>query len=152
SVPRTLVEPDSERRTSQLVDAARPLRVELQARLDEPVIDVYAAAPTPGEAARLADAVVAGGNAFLEGLAAESGTDPRHRITLTRLGPPAVGSVGGRLGLGVTALALALALGLAALALRLARPPRAAAQGPRPKRAPNEHRRGGRARHGGARV
>jgi len=130
SIPRDLVEPDSERRASQLVDARRPLRVELQPRPGEPLIDVYAAAPTPAEAARLANAVVAGGNAFLERLAIDSGTGPRHRLAFVRLGPPATGAVGGRLGLGVTALALALALASAGLALHLARGPRPDAPAP----------------------
>jgi len=117
SVPRTLVEPDSELRSSQLATADRPYRLELQTRPGETVIDIYAVAPTAEDAGRLAAATVAGGNAFLAGLAADGGTTAEHQITLTGLGPPLEGGDGARSGLLIALLTFALAFAIAFAAL-----------------------------------
>ena len=120
SVPRTLVEPDSELRSHQLAAAERPYRLELQARPGEPVLDVYAVAPTSADAKRLAAAAATGGNAFLAALAAEGGTTAENQITLTSLGPPLAGSDGARAGLMVALLTFALAFAAAFAALSAA--------------------------------
>jgi hypothetical protein len=68
-MPLVLTEPGSEERASQIAVSSRPYRLEVQARPSAPVIDIYAQAPSTGEAERLANAAVAGLRDYLRDLA-----------------------------------------------------------------------------------
>jgi len=69
-LPHTLTEPDSETRAAEIRNTRYPYRLELQARPDVPVIDIYSQAPTTDGAERLADAAVSGLRDYLRSLAA----------------------------------------------------------------------------------
>src|SRR5439155_22104286 len=56
NVPAVLKEPDSERRANDIRLSTRPYRPDIQAKPTGPIIDVYAQAPTPPHAERLAQA------------------------------------------------------------------------------------------------
>lgn len=76
-VPSALTEPDSERRASDIKDSEAPYRLEVQGRPTVPYIDVYAQAPTVGEATCLADAAPAALHDYLEDLARAEGSAER---------------------------------------------------------------------------
>jgi hypothetical protein len=125
-VPYTFTQPDSEERASQILDARAPYRLEAQASAGEPVLAVYAQAPTPAAAARLADAAVLGLQDYLRALARRQHVAVARLPVLRTLGPPraAVISSHGALIVGaftfVTAFGVTAALlfGLVALARR----------------------------------
>src|SRR4051794_1136987 len=125
-VPYTFTQPDSEERASQILDARAPYRIEAQASAGEPVLAVYAQAPTPAAAARLADAAVLGLRDELRALVVQQHVAVAKLPVLRSLGPARAGvmSSHGALIVGaftfVTAFGLtgALLLGLVALARR----------------------------------
>jgi hypothetical protein len=125
-VPYTFTQPDSEERASQILDARAPYRLEAQASAGEPVLAVYAQAPTPATAARLADAAVLGLRDELRALARRQHVAAAKLPVLRSLGAPRAGVISshGALIVGaftfVTAFALTCALlfGLVALAGR----------------------------------
>ena len=85
NVSRSFIEPDSERRASEIRVARDPYKLEIQARTSLPVLDIYAQAPSVSAAEDLANAAVSAANFYLRGLA--------HRVrvagapvTLTQLG------------------------------------------------------------------
>jgi hypothetical protein len=87
NVPSTLIEPDSEQRADEIRQSRKPYRLDIQPRPSVPVIDVYAQAPTPAEAERLADGAVAGLGDYIRAIADEQGTDPAAGVLLHQLGP-----------------------------------------------------------------
>jgi hypothetical protein len=88
-VPYTFTQPDSEERAAQIAEARAPYRLEMQARQDEPIVSVYAQAPTVGEAQRLTGAAQLGLEDYLRTLARAQRFPPRDLPTLRALGPPA---------------------------------------------------------------
>ena len=72
-VPLALIEPGSEARAYQILRSSTPYRLEVQARGTDPVVDVYAQAPTPEAARRLADVAVQGLRDYLRRLALAQG-------------------------------------------------------------------------------
>jgi hypothetical protein len=129
-VPYTFTQPDSEERASQILDARAPYRLEMQASAGEPVLAVYAQAPTPAAAERLADAAVLGLQDELRALARRQHVAPAKLPQLRRLGPPRGGVISSHDALIVGAftfvtafgLMCALLFGLVALARRRPRP------------------------------
>jgi hypothetical protein len=69
NVPIPLTQPGSEERASQIQDSRAPYRLDLQAEPGEPVLTIYAEAPSFAEAQRLADSSILGLQDYLRGLA-----------------------------------------------------------------------------------
>jgi hypothetical protein len=101
-----------------------------------PIIEIDTQAPTAAGAARLANAAVAGVQAYLSSQAATEAIPEAHRIRLTSLGPPqATDGVRGShnaLALGLAALIFLAGCGLIVLFPRLVRDWRAASEPPGP--------------------
>lgn len=93
SVPRSLIEPDGERRADEIRAAAAPYRLEIQARPGLPVLDIYARAPSADRARQLADASIGAFNAFLADLARRRGIPSADHVRLTQLGAARGGPV-----------------------------------------------------------
>lgn len=93
SVPRVMIEPDAEQRANGILAASAPYRLEVRAKDGFPVLDLYARAPSAGEAERLADASIAGLNAELRHLARERALPATDLVRLTQLGAARGGPV-----------------------------------------------------------
>ena len=95
-VPIPLVEPGSEERASQILDSRAPYRLELQSSPSEPILTVYALAPSSEGALRLADSAVTGARDYLQTLAARQGLDERRLPQVVQLGAARGGLTNGR--------------------------------------------------------
>ena len=111
-VPYTFTQPDSEERASQILDARAPYRLEMQASAREPILAVYAQAPAPAAAVRLADAAVLGLQDYMRALARRQGVADRDLPVLRRLGPARGGVMSSHGALIVGALTVVTAFGL----------------------------------------
>ena len=87
NVPLALIEPDSERRASDIRASKAPYRIEVQGRPTRPVIDVYAQAPSVEGAECLANSAAVGLGEFLRELGREQGVPPDQLLRLQQLGP-----------------------------------------------------------------
>jgi hypothetical protein len=85
-VPIPLMEPGSEERASQIEDSRAPYRLELQSDPAEPILAVYAQAPSTEAAQRLADSVVLGLEDHLRSMARQQGVDEHELPQLHQLG------------------------------------------------------------------
>jgi hypothetical protein len=85
-VPLALIEPNEEKRANQILVSHDGYRLDIQANPTLPIIDVYAQAPTPAEAAELADAVAPAGNAYSDVLADSDKFPTDNRVQLRQLG------------------------------------------------------------------
>jgi hypothetical protein len=85
-VPLALVEPNEEKRANEILVSHDGYRLDIQANPTLPIIDVYAQAPTPAEAAELADAVAPAGNAYTEVIADRDEFPTDNRVQLKQLG------------------------------------------------------------------
>ena len=88
-----LVWAGSEQRARQLLLASDPYQLEIESSPTEPVINVYAQAPSPAAADRLADAVIAGLRDYLRVLEARAAIDPAAGIRIYQLGQPQGGVI-----------------------------------------------------------
>ena len=86
NVPLTLSEPGSARRASDIRDSEAPYRLEVEGRPTSPVLDVYAQAPDPVTAERLANSAVVGLQRYVDFLASEAGRPSERYIRLRQLG------------------------------------------------------------------
>lgn len=91
-VSRSFIEPDNEHRASQIVASHAPYQLDIQVRTPLPVLDIYAQAPSVGEAEKLADAPVKAANAYLAALARQHG-DSVNPVSMVQLGVPRGGSL-----------------------------------------------------------
>lgn len=107
----------AEARSSQIVAEKAPYRLTFLAQQDQPVITVSVQGPTAPSAARVADAVYTGVQAYVTTAQQAGGTPAQHRVTLRALGPAQAGTVnnGSRATLMVAALLGILLLGLLAI-------------------------------------
>ena len=122
-VPLAFIEPDSERRASEIISSRSPYRLEVQGRplmplvgSPTPVFDVYTQAPTTAGAECLATGVVTSSNSYLRDLSQGQG----KALGLVRLRP--IGDVhgvvaNGRAGLAIAVLTFLVVFGLAATVL-----------------------------------
>ena len=85
-VPIPLVEPNSEERASQIRDSRAPYRLELQSDPAEPLLAIYAEAPSTAEALRLANSSILGLQDYLRAVAQRQGFDQRNMPQLRQLG------------------------------------------------------------------
>ena len=135
-------QPDSEQRASQIVASWAPYRLELQSDRSEPILAIYAAAPSPAAAAKLADSAVSGLHDYLVALARRQGYDPAELPQFRQLGETRGDPINTKAkyviaivtfvtGFGITAALLFAALALLRRRYGMAEPP-APPAGPRP--------------------
>ena len=116
-VPLSLAEPGSEQRASEIARSRKPYRLEVQARLRTPIVDVYSQAPTTREAIRLANAAVPGLRDYLDELSDRQGFPRDRQVQLRQLGDARGGVVNGPAAAGViAALGFIVGFGLACCA------------------------------------
>ena len=87
NVPLALVEPDSERRASDIQASKAPYRLEVQGRPTRPVIDVYTQAPSVSAAECVADAAAPALTGFLRDFGKTQSFTEDQLIRLEQLGP-----------------------------------------------------------------
>jgi hypothetical protein len=112
SVPVAFVEPNAEHRATELRSEGDAYKIDIQARTDTPTIDVYAQAPSVGEASALAQATIDATNHYLRGLADYEGDVGRPPVTLSQLGPVRAGSVNSTAPLEIAFIAFVTAFGI----------------------------------------
>jgi hypothetical protein len=112
-VDRTMREPDTEQRANQLLLAKERYRLEIQADPEEPVVHVYAQAPSAGAAVELANASVEALKGYLRDEAGDAG----DQIVVTQLGPARGGVVDAQTRPLTLLLTFVVAFGLALAAL-----------------------------------
>src|SRR5262245_54329152 len=83
-VQDSMRDPDFEQRANQLLVAQIPYKLEFQADPNNPILNIYAQAPTTVEADRLADAAVTGLKDYLADFERENGVT--NQIELVQLG------------------------------------------------------------------
>ena len=111
-VPIPLTEPGSEERANQIRESRLPYRLEVQASPDEPILSIYAQAPSAALAERLADASIAGLRDYLRDLAWRQRFPVQREARLRQLGNARGATVNGRVSLVVGALTFLAAFGL----------------------------------------
>jgi hypothetical protein len=79
-------EPGAEQQATRLLEMKRPYRLDIQANPSHAVLNVYAQAPTPAEAVKLADGTVAALNEYVAQRAEAAGVPPEQRVRLVQLG------------------------------------------------------------------
>jgi hypothetical protein len=84
--PQARASSGSQRHTSDILESNDQYRLSIQANPTVPVLDIYAQAPTAGEAELLANSAVAGLRTYLEDLAATERTPEAKQIQLVQLG------------------------------------------------------------------
>jgi hypothetical protein len=128
-VPQSLMQPESEQRASQIVASRAPYRLEMQSDAADPVLYIYAAAPSPADAERLANAAVAGLQDALVALARRQGFDVANLPQLRQLGEPRGAATNARARIVVAGVTFTVVFGvvtslLLGLLWRLRREPR----------------------------
>lgn len=111
-VPIPLTEPASEERASQIRDSRAPYRLELQSHPDEPVLAIYAQAPSADEAVRVANSAVLGLHDYLRGLGGEQGITDDQMPQLRQLGSARGGVISRRAPLLIGALTFVTAFAI----------------------------------------
>jgi hypothetical protein len=84
--PRVLSEAGTERRTSDILKLNGQYRLNVQANPTVPFLKIYAQTPSAASAAALADAAVAGVQAYLTTLARSTGTPASQQVRVMQLG------------------------------------------------------------------
>jgi hypothetical protein len=120
-VPDALRDPNLERHASDIIQSHKPYRLEIQADPDLPVLNIFAQAPTPQAAAKLADSTVVSLREYLHTLAVRNGVRPPEPIVMQPLGRARGGVINGHVGIQIAALAFLLGFGVSLGALLLAR-------------------------------
>jgi O-antigen ligase/polysaccharide polymerase Wzy-like membrane protein len=112
-VPLALVEPNEEKRANEILVSHDGFRLDIQANPTLPIIDVYAQAPTPAEAAELADAVAPAGNAYTDVLADRDSFPVDNRVQLKQLGAAQSAAISPTAPLEIFALTFLVVFGVA---------------------------------------
>ena len=118
-VPIPLTEPASEERASQIRATRAPYRLELQSDPGEPVLAIYAVAPSWQEAQRLADSAVPGLQDFLRNVARRQGFPEQELPQLRQLGSARGGVTNGKSKFVIGGLTFFTAFGLSFVLLLL---------------------------------
>ena len=113
----------SEQHASQLVASEAPYRLELQPSPSEPILTIYAEAPSVGDAVRLATSATLGLGDYLRSVAVRQGFPIKELPQLRPLGTPRGGVTNSRAKIEIAGLTFitAFALSLVALLLLLRR-------------------------------
>jgi len=107
----------SEARSAEVLDETMTYRLRFKAPSTLPIVTIRTQAPTPAEAARLADAAYVALKRYVGGLSADLGKDPRHPIVLRDMGPAMAGHLQGGMTKAVLVLGFVAVLMLGVLAL-----------------------------------
>lgn len=118
-VPNQLTQPGSEERASQIRDSRAPYRLELQSSPGEPVLSIYAEAPSFGDAQRLADSSVLGLQDYLRSVARQDGFPAKDLPRLRMLGSARGGVINAHARYVIGGLTFVTAFGLAFVLLRV---------------------------------
>jgi hypothetical protein len=121
-----LTEPGTEARAREIHLARRPYRLEIHSRPGSPIVDIYAQAPSPAEAERLASGSIAGARDYFRAVATRTGPLDRTltgisfntRVQLLQLGRPHGVALSAGTNLKVAGLTFFLAFAIAYTALR----------------------------------
>jgi hypothetical protein len=107
-----LTEQGSEERASQIQSSRAPYRLETQAEPGEPILAIYAEAPSFEQAQGLANAAVTGLGDYLRTLAREEGFPETELPQLRQLGSPRGGVTNGKARIVIAGLTFVTAFGL----------------------------------------
>ena len=118
-VPIPLMEPASEERASQIRASHAPYRLELQSDPGEPILAIYAVAPSWPEAQRLANSTVTGLQDFLRDTARRQGFPEQELPQLRQLGSARGGVTNGKAKFVIGGLTFVTAFGLSFIVLLL---------------------------------
>lgn len=129
NVAPVLTEPDSERRATQLREAALPYRLEVHPDPRLPSLSIYARAPTVAEAERIADAAAPAMRAHLRHLASLNGADTATQVVIEQTGAARGAIINGGARVQIFALTAVFVFLLSAATLILATRPRREARG-----------------------
>jgi hypothetical protein len=111
-LPQALTEPASEQRASEIRGSGLRYRIEVQARQNTPVLDIYTQAPTTAAAERLANAAIAGLRDYLGDLSQREGLGGHDMVRLRQLGSARGGVVNGGAHLAIALLTFLVAFPL----------------------------------------
>jgi hypothetical protein len=117
-VQQAFTEVPSEQRASDIPASRLPYRIEVQAKQETPVLDVYARAPSTAVAERLANAAVVALNEYVHSLAGKEGVAAIYQVDLRQLGSARGSVVNGGMAAAVAVMAFLVAFGVAIVALR----------------------------------
>ena len=117
SVPIPLLEPGSEVRASQVAASKLPYHLELQSSPSEPILAIYAQAPTADEAERLANAAPRGLQDYLQALAQQEAFPERKLVRIRQLEPARGGVINAKARVMIAALTFIVAFGLTLVVL-----------------------------------
>jgi hypothetical protein len=119
SVPRAYTEPGSEKRSSDILKSTNEYRLDVQANPAVPILNIYAQAPSAGEAERLANASVTGLRAYLADLAIRRSVPPNLRVRVQQLGSAHGDVINDGVGLQIALLTFVVAFVLGSCGLLL---------------------------------
>jgi hypothetical protein len=118
-VEQAFTEVQGEQRASDIPASRLPYRIEVQARQDAPVLDIYTRAPSTAAALRLGNAAVTGLGQYLRDVADQRGTPVRARVQLRPLESARGGIVNGGMAAAVAAMTFIVAFALTFVLLRV---------------------------------
>jgi hypothetical protein len=95
-IQREMREPDFEQRANQILVAKRPYKLDILADPNEPVLSIYAQAPSTPAAMALANAAVASLKDYLKAQAVANHSDPEQGVVVNQLGSARGGVVDGK--------------------------------------------------------
>jgi hypothetical protein len=117
NVPRNLIEPGSEKRSSDILRSTDQYRLDIQANPTVPILNVSAQAPNKDAAERLANGAVDGLRDYLAALAVRQGTDPKKQVRLEQLGRARGGVINKGIGLQIALLSFTFVFTLSCCAV-----------------------------------
>src|SRR6476619_364524 len=117
NVPRSLVEPGSETRASDILRSTDQYRLDIQASPSVPILSVSSQAPNKEAAERLANGAVDGLRDYLRALAIRQGTDPNKQVRLEQLGRARGGVINHGIGVQIALLAFIFVFALGCCAV-----------------------------------
>jgi hypothetical protein len=98
------------RKTADILKSPDEYRLDIQANPTVPIVDVYATAPTPGEAEQLANGAIDGMRDYLKDLAAAQGIPESKQVHMEQLGRAKGGIIDPGISVKVAGLSFFLAL------------------------------------------
>jgi hypothetical protein len=118
-VQQAFTEVPSEQRANDIPASRLPYRLEVQARQETPVLDVFARAPTTAAAERLANAAVVALNEYVGSIADDEAVAATYRVNLRQLGSARGSVVNGGMAPAVAVMAFLVAFAVTLVGLRL---------------------------------
>jgi hypothetical protein len=119
NVPEQMLGPDLEVRANQIIASRTPFHLNIQPDPNIPRLEIYARAPTPAAAERLANAVVPAISGYLRADAVASRIDPRAQLRIQQIGPARGGVINGHAPIEIGALTFLIVFGLTGTTLWL---------------------------------